>query len=75
MFCSTCGRRENLAAPALFGALIQTGSRARVFEGYLVGAALMLFAACVAAILGVPAERKSLEALRELDDVRTAAIS
>lgn len=50
-----------LGAPALFGALIQTGSRAAVFHGYLVGSALMLGAALVAAVSAVPAEKKSLE--------------
>ena len=52
-----------LAAPAIFGALIQTGSRARVMDGYLFGAALMIAAALVAAIIGVDAEGKSLEEL------------
>jgi len=52
-----------LAAPAIFGALIQTGSRARVMDGYLFGAALMIGAALVAAIIGVDAEGKSLEEL------------
>jgi MFS family permease len=50
-----------LLAPALFGALIQSGSRARVAEGYVVGAALMMIAALVALWLGVAAEGKSLE--------------
>lgn len=48
-------------APALFGALIQTGSRSHVFAGYAVGAALMLIAAAVAWRLAVDAERKPLE--------------
>jgi MFS family permease len=56
-----------VAAPALFGALIQSGSRARVFVGYAVGGLLMLAAAAVAALLGVAAERRSLEALAALD--------
>jgi len=54
-----------LAAPAVFGALIETGSRVQVMKGYLVGGALMLGAAAVAAFLGVAAEGKSLEALAE----------
>ncbi|WNG20793.1 MFS transporter [Cystobacter fuscus] len=54
-----------LAAPAIFGALIQTGERVQVFRGYLVGGALMMLAALVAAFFGVPAEGKSLEALAE----------
>jgi MFS family permease len=54
-----------LVAPAVFGALIETGSRVQVMKGYLVGGALMLGAAAVAAFLGVAAEGKSLEALAE----------
>jgi len=54
-----------LLAPALFGVLVESGSRVRVFVGYLVGAVLMLGAGVVAAVLGVPAERKSLEMLNE----------
>jgi MFS family permease len=56
-----------LAAPALFAALLETGDRAHVVVGYLVGAALMVAAAVVAAILGVSAERKSLEAINALE--------
>jgi MFS family permease len=55
-----------LVAPALFGVLVQTGSPARVFTGYLIGAALMVGAGIVAATLGVPAEQKSLEKISEL---------
>jgi len=58
-----------VAAPALFGALLETGSRERVFLGYVVGAALMAAAGVVAAVLGVAAERKSLEAINALPDV------
>jgi MFS family permease len=47
--------------PALFGALIESGSRDALFYGYLVAAALMIIAAGVAAVIGVDAERKSLE--------------
>ncbi|AVS66817.1 MFS transporter [Acidovorax sp. NCPPB 3859] len=49
------------AAPALFGALIDTGSRENVFMGYLLGAALVLLAAGVTWRWAVDAERKSLE--------------
>jgi MFS family permease len=49
------------AAPALFGALIETGDRVNVFHGYLVGAVLVLAAALVAWRWGVDAERKPLE--------------
>jgi MFS family permease len=50
-----------LVAPALFGRLIESGSRSNVFAGYVVGAVLMLLAAAAAAWLGVPAEGRSLE--------------
>jgi MFS family permease len=58
-----------VAAPALFGALIETGSRERVFIGYLVGAGLMCSAGLIAAVLGVAAEGKSLETINALPDV------
>jgi len=60
-----------VAAPVLFGALLDTGSRGRVFIGYAVGAALMIIAGGVAAVLGVAAEGKSLETLSMLPDVRS----
>ncbi len=47
--------------PFLFGMLIDTGSRASVFGGYLLGAALMVIAAGVEWRWGIAAERKSLE--------------
>ena len=49
------------AAPALFGALIETGSRANVFVGYSIGVALMLAAAIIAQRYAVDAEGKPLE--------------
>ena len=52
-----------VAGPALFGALIDTGSRNSVFAGYLFGAALMVVAAIVAWRYAVAAERKSLESV------------
>ena len=47
--------------PWLFGILIDTGSRASVFVGYLLGAGLMIAAGIVAAFFSVAAERKPLE--------------
>jgi MFS family permease len=49
------------AAPALFGALIESGSRANVFVGYAIGAALVIAAAAVAWRYAVDAEGKPLE--------------
>jgi MFS family permease len=49
--------------PALFGALIDTGSRLSVFEGYLFGSVLMILAALVAWRYCVAAERKPLESV------------
>ena len=48
-------------APTAFGLLIQTGSKSALFDGYLVAAVLMIGAALAEAILGVKAERRSLE--------------
>lgn len=50
-----------VAGPALFGVLIDTGSRTSVFAGYLFGSALMVVAAAVAWRYAAAAERKSLE--------------
>ncbi|MBX3229930.1 MAG: MFS transporter [Labilithrix sp.] len=55
-----------VAAPALFGRLVGSGSREGVLNGYLFGAALMVGAAVVAAFLAVPAERRSLEEIAEM---------
>jgi MFS family permease len=52
-----------VAGPALFGALIDTGSRASVFAGYLFGSVLMIAAAGVAWRYCIAAERKSLESV------------
>jgi MFS family permease len=50
-----------IVGPWLLGALIESGSRMRVFAGYLIGAVLMLVAGGIAARWGVAAERKPLE--------------
>jgi MFS family permease len=50
-----------VAGPALFGALIDSGSRNSVFLGYLFGSALMIAAALVAWRYCVAAERQPLE--------------
>ncbi len=52
-----------VGAPALFGTLIGMGSRLPLFYGYLGGAALMLLAAAVEALIGVKAEGQSLESI------------
>jgi MFS family permease len=50
-----------VAGPALFGVLIDTGSRVSIFYGYLLGGVLMVIAAIVAGFLAANAERRSLE--------------
>jgi MFS family permease len=50
-----------VAGPWLFGVLIGSGERDEIAWGYLLGAALMLIGAAVAARWGVRAERRSLE--------------
>jgi MFS family permease len=52
-----------VAGPALFGYLIDTGSRASVFAGYLFGTALMVAAAAVAWRYCIAAERRTLESV------------
>ena len=52
-----------VAGPALFGALVDTGSRDSVFAGYLLGAALMVAAAAIAWRYGIAAERRPLESV------------
>jgi MFS family permease len=52
-----------VAGPALFGALIDTGSRDSVFFGYLLGAGLMIAAAAVAWRYAIAAERRTLESV------------
>jgi MFS family permease len=52
-----------VAGPALFGALIDTGSRNSVFAGYLLGAVLMIVAAVVGWRYSIAAERRSLESV------------
>jgi MFS family permease len=52
-----------VSGPALFGVLIDSGSRNSVFAGYLFGAALMIAAAAVAWRYAIAAERKSLESV------------
>jgi MFS family permease len=55
-------------APALFASLVGSGKRSGVLQGYLIGAALMIIAGLVAAILALPAERRSLEDIAAMDD-------
>ncbi len=50
-----------IGGPALFGALIETGSRLEVMWGYVFGGALMVIAAIVEAAIGIQSERRPLE--------------
>jgi len=52
-----------VVGPALFGALIDTGSRNSVFAGYLFGSALMVAAAVIAWRYCIAAERRALESV------------
>jgi MFS family permease len=52
-----------VVGPALFGALIDTGSRYSVFAGYLLGSGLMVAAAAIAWRYAVAAERRPLESV------------
>jgi MFS family permease len=50
-----------ILGPWLFGALIAGGARSDIMFGYILGGALMLFAAAVEVRLGIAAERRPLE--------------
>jgi MFS family permease len=63
MFYSIGTGIGGVAGPALFGALIDTGSRNSVFAGYLLGSGLMIVAAVVAWRFAISAERRTLEAV------------
>jgi MFS family permease len=52
-----------VAAPWLFGLLIESGSRDQLLLGYLLGAGLMALAALLAWKLCIAAERQPLEAV------------
>ncbi|WP_295853436.1 MFS transporter [uncultured Xylophilus sp.] len=56
------------AAPWIFGALIESGSRGAVAAGYGVGAAMVIAAGIVAWRYGVDAERRSLEEIAAMHD-------
>lgn len=50
-----------IVGPILFGALIGSGNRANVMDGYLLGSALMLIAALTEVAIGPDSAGKSLE--------------
>ena len=52
-----------IVGPWLFGMLIETGARGHIVWGYLLGAGLMVGAAVVELLIGVRAERRSLESV------------
>ena len=52
-----------VAGPAIFGLLIDSGSRWTVYAGYLFGSILMVAAGFIGWRYGVSAERKSLESI------------
>ncbi len=56
-------------APTIFGALVGTGSRVELLHGYLFAAGLMIVAGMVAAVLALPAERRSLEEIAAMSDI------
>jgi MFS family permease len=52
-----------VVSPWLFGTLVGSGERGAVFEGYLLGAALMIVAALTELAIGIKAERQPLESV------------
>ena len=60
-----CGTGVAIAASWTFGKLIQTGSIDDVTLAFLIGGAIMILGGVVEMLLGVNAERKSLEAVAQ----------
>lgn len=52
-----------VVSPWLFGTLVGSGERGAVFDGYLLGAGLMVAAALTELAIGVKAERQPLESV------------
>jgi hypothetical protein len=50
-----------VVGPARFAKLVETGKEVNVFDGYLLAAAVMIAAGVTEWLLGVDAERRSLE--------------
>jgi MFS family permease len=50
-----------ITGPLLFGKLVETEKESQVFIGYIVGAALMIAAGIIQALIGVEAARRDLE--------------
>ncbi len=50
-----------VGGPAVFGHLIQSGSRESIFMGYLLGGALMIGGGLIQALFGIDCQRRSLE--------------
>jgi MFS family permease len=50
-----------ISGPLLFGKLVQSGDEGQVFYGYVLGAALMIVAGIVEAVLGIEAAQRELE--------------
>jgi MFS family permease len=63
LFYSAGTALGGFVAPWLFGVLIGSGERSAVFGGYLFGAGLMIAAAATEIVIGIKAERQSLESV------------
>ena len=50
-----------VSGPAIFGRLIESGSREAIFYGYLLGGVLMVGGGLVQLLLGIDCQRRSLE--------------
>ena len=69
-----CGTGVAIAAPWTFGKLIETGSYGNVTIAFVIGGVIMAIGGIVEILLGVDAERKSLEAVaRPINAVRRKA--
>jgi MFS family permease len=72
-YCFAVGQFVGAFAPTIYGALVGDGSsRGPLAAGYYLGAAIMLVGGVVALVLGVSAERKSLEDISAVDFMEKA---
>ena len=72
-YCFAVGQFVGAFAPTIYGALVGDGSdRGPLAAGYYLGAGVMLVGGVVALVLGVSAERKSLEELSDVDFLEKA---
>ncbi|WP_235078944.1 MFS transporter [Amycolatopsis orientalis] len=73
IFCSVGTGLGGIIGPVLFGSLVETGAVGNVAFGYCLGAGMMIAGGLAEAVLGIRAERRSLESVAERLSAKAAA--